>query len=248
MTTVYLAIGASNPTANAKAFACEPMPAVLSSYIYFDENKKVLMGDLGKTREWILDSGAFTAKQQGFEIDVNVYTEFCLKLRDCKRPPVAVFSLDVIGDWRATLANTEAMWKAGVEAIPCWHAGEPLELLVELSASYPRIAVGGTVGLPVLTRQRIFDAVFSKIWPKRIHGFGLHTESLLVRYPFDSVDASSWYSGRQYGRWKSMPGVQTSWLRDGHNFRPEVEWHLDMERRLVAKWGPMLRPLRGDHG
>lgn len=244
MTTVYLALG-GQLQAMQRAMNVEPTPAVLCSYVYYKTFKPLLQGEVGLVREWVLDSGAFTAKQAGKEIDLQEYIDFCKKLRSSNRPPTAMFALDVIGDWRASLVNTEAMWKAGVEAIPCWHAGEPWEVLVEMCRQYPRIAVGGTVGLHTSERRRIFESVFAKVWPARIHGFGVHTEELLASFPFDSCDSSSWNAGQQFGRWKSLPGVTTPWLRTGHKFRQEVEYWMNVERMLEVRWKAQLQQVRG---
>lgn len=245
MTVVYLAAARIGKTRWDECLAKQPAPALLCSYIYYRDVKPWLQGERGHVREWVLDSGAFTAKQAGIEIRVEDYIEFCLSLRQTQRPPTAVFALDVIGDWEASLRNTEAMWKAGVEAIPCWHAGEPEEVLVEMCRQYPRIAVGGTVGMHVKHRRSLFDAVFAKVWPTRIHGFGVHTEELLSRYPFDSVDSSSWNAGQQYGRWKSLGDLDTPWLRTGHKFRGEVEYWLGVEVRLQARWKAQMAQVRG---
>lgn len=246
VTVMYLAASRIGKRRWDECLGKLPAPALLCSYIYFRDNRPWLLGERGHVREWVLDSGAFTAKQAGTEIRVEDYIEFCLSLRRTPRPPAVVFALDVIGDWEASLRNTEAMWKAGVQAVPCWHAGEPEEALVEMCRQYPRIAVGGTVGLSTKTRLRLFDAVFAKVWPKRIHGFGVHSEDLLMRYPFDSADSSSWTAGQQYGRWKSMPGLTTEWLRTGHRFRPEVEYWLNVEKRLEARWKCQMAQVRGE--
>lgn len=245
MTTVYLAASRIGKTRWDECLNPLPAPALLCSYVYYRDNAPWLLGERGHVREWVLDSGAFTAKQAGIDISVQEYIDFCLSLRESKRPPTAVFALDVIGDWKASMRNTEALWKAGVEAIPCWHVGSPWEVLVELSKGFPRIAVGGSVGLHVNQRQLVFDQVFAKVWPARIHAFGVHTESLLMRYPFDSVDASGWTGGQQYGRRKSLPGIKTTWLRTGHKLRAEVEYWLDVERKLEEKWKAQMAQVRG---
>lgn len=244
MTTVYLALG-GQLQAMQRAMNVEPAPAVLCSYVYYKTFKPLLQGEVGLVREWVLDSGAFSAQQLGIDIPLQEYIDFCKGLAASPRPPAAIFALDVIGDWRASLANTEAMWKAGVQAIPCWHAGEPWEVLVEMCKQYPRIAVGGTVGLHTSERIRIFNGVFSKVWPARIHGFGVNTRDVLTKFPFDSCDASSWELGAlRYGNWRSV-NLQSPWLRTGHNLRPEVDHYLDMERQLANRWKAQLQQVRG---
>lgn len=243
MTTVYLALGGALASM-VRAMSRRPAPAVLCSYVFYKTFKPLLMGEVGVIREWVLDSGAFSAQAAGIQIDVQQYIDFCIELKSSPNPPAAVFALDVIGDWRASERNTEAMWKAGVEAIPCWHAGEPEEALKAMCKQYPRIAVGGTVGLSTELRTRIFDAVFSKVWPKRIHGFGVNAVDVLNRYPFDTCDESSWEIGAlRYGNWRSSE-LRTPWLRTGHNLRAEVDHYLDLEAKLELKWAKQVAQVR----
>lgn len=243
MTTVYLALGGALGSM-VRAMSVEPAPAVLCSYVFYKTFRPLLMGEQGLIREWVLDSGAFSAQQANITISLEEYIAFCKEVQASKNPPSAVFALDVIGDWEASLRNTEAMWKAGVKAIPCWHAGEPAQVLVEMARQYPRIAIGGTVGLSTELRQRIFDAAFAKVWPARIHGFGVNAMEVLTRYPFDSCDASSWEIGAlRYGNWRSVD-LRTPWLRKGHNLRTEVDHYLNLERQLAIKWASQIKKVR----
>ena len=244
MTTICLALGGALPPI-VRAMSEDPAPAVLCSYVFYRVFKPLLTGEVGKIREWYLDSGAFSAMQANTTISVEQYIEFCLSLRESKLPPSAIFALDVIGDWRASMRNTEIMWKAGVEAIPCYHAGEPSRVLEEMVANYPRIALGGAAGvLYGEARYRYLAAAFAKAWPKRIHGFGINDPKLLSQFPFDSGDATSWELGvLRFGIWKSSK-LKTPWLRRGHNLRPEVDYYLDLERQLEAKWSGVLKEVR----
>lgn len=244
MTTIYLAVG-SSLTHMARALSMEPAPSVLCSYVYYPRHRALLMREVGIIRDWILDSGAYSAKHSGREIGLGEYIDFCHKVMESKSPPSAIFALDVIGDWRASMSNTEAMWKAGVQAIPCYHAGEPTDVLVGMARDYPRIAIGGVAGIVYgKDREKYLRSIFGKVWPKRVHGFGISTIELCSAFPFDSVDASSWEIGAlRYGQWRSKGRLKTPWLRTGHNLRSEVEHYLDMESQLRARWGALLKNL-----
>jgi hypothetical protein len=249
MTTIYLALGGLGEMAERRravysGVAKSPYPSILVSYVYFEPYRNLFAGNEGWAGEWFLDSGAFTAANAGTTIDLGQYIDFCHEVMASPIPPSAIFALDSINDYRQSEKNTEAMWKAGIEAVPCYHVGEPAEVLRHMCAAYPRIAVGGTVGLSTAARMRAFDSVFATAWPKRIHGFGVNTERVLSRFPFDSGDSTSWiYGPLAYGQW---PGVDltTSWLRNGHNLRPVVDHYLEIERRLKTKWGAVLRRVR----
>jgi hypothetical protein len=102
------------------AIAVECNPSLLVSFFYITvftneaRNKYVY-------REWVLDSGAFSAKNIGAEIDLREYIEEIKLQQDSGDPPSEVFALDVIGDWRASMKNCKQMWKSGIEAIPTAH-------------------------------------------------------------------------------------------------------------------------------
>ena len=155
-------------------------PAMLVNYPYskkFNQIKSSI-----KYRDWVLDSGAFSVWNCGEEIDINKYMDDCKHLMATDPTLVEIFALDVIGDWRGSLKNAETMWNANIPVIPCYHYGEPEECLLELAKTYPKIAIGGTVGLDSKRKREFFKACFSRIWPKKVHGFGIARNDLLLRY------------------------------------------------------------------
>lgn len=244
MAVVYLALGGA--VANlSSGFMRAPAPAVLCSYAFYSAYDRFLTGAGGvQVREWVLDSGAYSVKKSGTEIKLSDYIDFCKRIADSAVPPREVYALDVIGDWRASQKNVEAMWAAGVPAIPCYHAGEPEDYLRGLAADYPKIALGGASGvLYGDARLRYFAQAFARVWPKRVHGFGVTVDSIVMGYPFDSVDSTSWQIGpTRYGSWKTY-GVLKG-IRSGHYLRPEVDHYLDMEARSEARWARDLAKVR----
>ena len=144
-------------------------------------------------RSLAIDSGAFTFLNYAKQPPVEDYIDF-LRSRGLDRHPLVdmIFSLDVIGDWRATQRNTDRLWAAGIKAVPTWHAGSPIDVLTGMAKDYPRIAIGGLAGKSMRgKREAVIADVFSRIWPCRIHGFGIHKAEILDRFPFDSVDATT---------------------------------------------------------
>lgn len=252
MTTLYLAVTSSVPHILASFPERPDPPAVLVSNAYASSFFK--RRDSYCVREIIFDSGAYTNFTTGKEpISVQSYIDICKALMATESQLSAVFALDVVGDWRATLRNTEAMWKAGIEAIPCFHAGEPEDALIGMGRDYPRIALGGAAGrLFGEKRFKFLEQCLGRVWPKRVHCFGVTDFRLLERLPFDSVDSSSWdlRPGR-YGTMQSFagpgsPGVYLGARKKGSGARrllPEVNWYLALETRLKAKWGEELAKL-----
>ena len=92
-----------------------------------------------------------------------------------------------------------AMEQMGVRPLPCFHYGEDERYLEWYIQNYDYITLGGMV--PISTPQLLHW--LDRIWEKyltdgagrprvRVHGFGLTTLVLMERYPWFSVDSSSW--------------------------------------------------------
>jgi hypothetical protein len=219
-------LGDTTPTRYAR-------PALLVSWWYwqtFSEEREHY-----SFRDYSLDSGAFSAHNSGVTIDFQEYQTAAATLLASDPQCTEVFALDVIGDWRASLRNTETMWEAGIPAIPTYHIGEPEHVLKHLAATYPKIAIGGAVGLHLARKKEWIRQVFARVWPKPIHGLGMGSEQLAMGFPFHSMDATNWeMAPAAYGNWKSMPGGS---IRGGNQpLRMEVEWYLRLEERVQARW------------
>lgn len=189
--------------------------------------------------EWVLDSGAFSAWNAGKEIDINKFMEECKHLMATDDKLVEIFALDVIGDWKASLKNAETMWNAGIPVIPCFHYGDPECALLEIAKNYPKIAVGGTVGIVKKRKRAFFKACFSRVWPKKVHAFGIASEDLLMSFPFHTADASSWNSGPCcFGNWTSFGNLS---VRGKHDLRNEIVYNCGLEYKIRQKWQKQMQ-------
>jgi hypothetical protein len=213
-------------------------PALLVSYVYlhlFRRNRRYY-----QFRNWVLDSGAFSAFNSGKEIKLSQYIDDCKRLlgeeSEHDNKLVEIFALDVIGDWRATLKNTELMWKAGIEAIPCYHVGEPWEYLLHIARAYPKIALGGVALQRGKKKMEWAMQCFARVWPKKIHGFGFGSEQAIMALPWHSADASTWSNPCRFGRWKAFDDQQVSVRGSHQNLRLEVEWYLRLEEKARSRW------------
>jgi hypothetical protein len=210
-------------------------PALLVSYYYLQPFLKAKASY--HFRDWVLDSGAFSAHNSGAEIKLQDFIDVAKRLKETDPQLTEVFALDVIGDWKASLKNCEEMWRQGVEAIPCYHVGEPEHVLKTIAREYPKIAFGGAVGIRGDRKTRWAEQAMARVWPKKVHGFGYGSERAILTVPFHSVDATNWEAGPcRFGSYKSFGGAQLSVRGSNHNLRPEVEWHLDLERRARKRW------------
>lgn len=168
---------------------------MLESYHYIN-NPKYVKNIRNNGKKVFLDSGAFSAFTQGVKVDL---VKYCNYIKDNQDILECASVLDSIGDPQGTYDNQIAMEKQGVSPLPCFHYGEDPRWLEFYLSNYEYITIGGMV--PISTPQlRIW---LDRIWEKhltdgagraraKVHGFGLTTLSLMERYPWYSVDSSSW--------------------------------------------------------
>lgn len=155
-------------------------------------------------KQIFLDSGAFTAFTQGTKIDIDDY------IKVIKESNVSLYAcLDVIGDWRATKKNQEYMESQGLEPLPTFHYQSPLSELRRLCNKYDYIALGGLV--PLAMKRKVMCSWLDKCWKvifeesvkkgkplTKVHGFGVNSFFIWDKYPFYSVDATSWVVGGRF--------------------------------------------------
>ena len=173
----------------------EQVDLKLESYHYLKKGRFV--DNLRRDGERIfLDSGAYSALTQGVEIDLEEYAAFINEHQDI----IEISSvLDAIGDADATWANQRRLEALGCAVLPCFHYGEPLDVLKYYAANYAYISIGGMVPVPNKKLKPWLDELWDKcltdadgIAVTKVHGFGLTTPSLMIRYPWYSVDSSTW--------------------------------------------------------
>ena len=191
-----------------RASCAVPPYHILCSYHYFKTKPDLIKECLSKNYSVLIDSGAFSAANSGSIIEIDEYCEFILETG-----VVLYAGLDVIGNAEATRKNVEYM-KSNyhLNPIPTFHMGSDLKDL-EMLMEYPYVALGGMVFSKNI--QNHCDAVWNYIIknnPKlRVHGFGLTNVELMKRYPWYSVDSSSFKSCKRFGR--------QNILWDGFNFK-----------------------------
>lgn len=176
--------------------------ALFSFYRIFEcHNPKTFLHKMEQTPvvDVFLDSGAFSAMTKGVKIDLQEYIHYCHEYSDRL---TAYANLDVIGDPSGSMKNLEKMKGAGLNPVPVFHYGSPLSVLDEMVSSNDYLALGGLVPLKG-KKDKLkawLDRCFSCIRDRtKAHGFGVTNFSLLCRYPFHSVDSTSWLSGQQRG-------------------------------------------------
>lgn len=178
----------------------------LASFFYFGKGASLkIVREMGLINDDTLwDSGAFSAYNSKKPINLNTYIKF-IKDNDLK----IYASLDDISSPDKSIENFEIMKRAGLSPIPCFHIGEDIKYLDHM-IDEPYIALGGMVMAGNLEDwlDRVFNYIY-KIRPDmKIHGFGLTDPNLILRYPWYSVDSSSWVGCvrfARYSRWTPGP-------------------------------------------
>jgi hypothetical protein len=215
--------------------ATDRQPALLVSFVYL--KPFLIHRHRYHFRDWVLDSGAFSAFQSGTQIKLQDYIDTAKRLIAEDPKLTEVFALDVIGDWKSSLRNTEEMWRQGIRAIPCYHCGEPESVLRGLAKDYPKIALGGVAVANRHLKTRFASECFARVWPKPIHGFGYGKESHIMAFPWHSVDATNWEADPcRFGRWRAFGCKRLSVRGSSQNLRAEVEWYLKLEDRARDRW------------
>ena len=183
-----------------------------------------------KKVELFLDSGAFSAWSQDKEIKIQDYINF---IKEHENVIDVYANLDVIGDAKATWKNQQVMEEAGLTPLPVFHYREDEKWLKRyLAKDYDYISLGGMV--PISTTglipwlNKLFDKFLTdkKGMPKiKVHGFGLTSLPLMLRYPWYSVDSTSWViTGR-------MGSVYIPRYRNGKWIYDENSWKIAVSNR-----------------
>ncbi len=116
-----------------------PKIGVLDSYYGL---KKIMIPAFADS--YFLDSGAFSIHRQGGQIDISAYIAF---IKENISQLDVYASLDDISDYKASIHNYKVMKYAGLNPLPCFHAGEPMWVLEEYARMTDYIGLGGTVSV-----------------------------------------------------------------------------------------------------
>lgn len=235
----------------------DTIPHMLESYHYINNQRKV-EAIRRNGHKVFLDSGAFSAHTLGVDVDIAAYCDYIQRNADV----IEVASvLDGIGDPLKTWQNQQTMERLGTRPLPCFHYGEDERYLEWYAARYEYITLGGMV--PISTKQLFFW--LDRIWdryltdgagrPKlKVHGFGLTSIPLMDRYPWFSVDSSSWVQISSVGS-ILLPGYGALAISHESPSRKVQGQHLDnmppMQRAAlverIAEYGIPLERLQSEY-
>lgn len=231
----------------------------LESYHYIHKGKYVdeMRRDGVKC---FLDSGAFSAFTQGVTIDIAAYAEFVKNNKDII---IMASVLDEIGDHLGTWRNQQKLESLGAEVLPCFHYGEPLEVCEYYCANYEYMTIGGMVPIPNNKLEPWLDEIWDKVLTDgdgmartKVHGFGLTTRKLMEKYPWYSVDSSSWIQIAAHGNivLPELPGAVAISARSpttkqfGRHFNTLAGESAGRIEELLTKYGLTVEECMHTHG
>jgi hypothetical protein len=183
-----------------------------------------------------LDSGAFSAWSQGAEINVDKYAKF---INEHGHNFFLISALD--DTFKNVKRNRELLLeleRQGCKVCPVHHAREPdAQLTWMLDRGYPYIFLGGMVPETTPALKLWLDHLWANYLTNpdgtarvHVHGFGLTDLKMCRRYPWESVDSSSWIMTGNFG---------------GCNF-----WHPTTGRAIkvvFSQESPETKKLEGTH-
>jgi hypothetical protein len=190
------------PLATADYLSLMKGRCVMFSFPY---RRRSAWADLSHFSSVALDSGAYSVWRRGVEVDIGEYADYCARLADALE---WYANLDVIGDWRAGLRNLFALERRALSPVPVFHLGEPWGLLEDFVCAYPRVALARGAGITLRRTRRMLDEIFSRFSDAdgapmvRFHGFRMTDRRMMARFPFESVDSTTWIAG---SAWDALP-------------------------------------------
>ena len=216
----------------------------LESYHYIKAERSVR-----KIREdgikVFLDSGAFSAFSLGATIDIGAYADY-IKTNIDIIDHASV--LDAIGDPVGTFHNQKELERLGCEVLPCYHYGEPEDLCEYYVRNYEYITLGGMVPIPNSKLEPWLDHIWDTVLTDKdgyartkVHGFGQTSSRLMVKYPWYSVDSSSWVQIARTGN-IALPetNLRPFGISDNSPSRKRAGAHMDnknvFDQELITKY------------
>ncbi len=171
-----------------------PKLNLLVAYPYMKPDVIRLVSENEHRVRFLLDSGAFTAWKAGKPISLDDYCRF---IESLPFKPWRYFTLDVIGDPKASLANYETMLKRGFKPVPIFTRGEDPSVLEDYYKTSDVVGIGGLVG--TRGNKGFVKGIMGALKGRRAHLLGFTSLPFLKVYKPYMADSSSWEMGARYG-------------------------------------------------
>lgn len=195
---------------------------LLESFYYFQDWQ---IEFLKKSELFLLDSGAFTF-MNNFKgtVDWDKYIERYAAFIN-KYDVKYFFELDI--DVVVGLSEVKRLRKkledlTHKKCIPVWHKSRGLEEWYDICKNYDYVAIGGIVIKEIKKSDyRYFKPLLdiAKKYNTKVHGLGLTATQELKKYPFYSVDSTSWVSSSRFGQIQVFKGSTIKGIQRPENTR-----------------------------
>ncbi|MGE0036769.1 MAG: hypothetical protein AB7S93_14115 [Xanthobacteraceae bacterium] len=199
---------ADTSSVHFKAAQLADYPWLLESFHYLTPVMGREIRSQGRTV--FLDSGAYSMFTQGVDVDLHAYAQF---IRDNQDIVHVASNVDAIGAGQERVSYERQKWLeaelegCSVTVQPVHHVRDADEWLQRyLDEGHDYILLGGMVPETTAKLRRWLDDVWTKYLTNpdgtprvKVHGFGLTTLSLMFRYPWFSVDSTSWVMASRSG-------------------------------------------------
>ena len=173
----------------------------LESFVYIKGEEK----NIPKYDMFLLDSGAFTfmSKVNG-DVDWDDYIKKYAAFINAYNVKY-FFELDidsVVGIKEVERPRTKLEQLTNKKCIPVWHKSRGKDYWLKMVKEYDYVAIGGIVTREIKQTEYPFFNWFLQEARKencKVHGLGFTNLVGLTKYPFYSVDSTSWLSGNRFG-------------------------------------------------
>lgn len=177
----------------------ESYPFDLESYHYLKNVSAAPAYYRTKKKTIFLDSGAFSMFTQGIKVSLSDYAAYVKKGKDYIH---IASNIDEIGSGHEEQSwkNQKQLERFGAKIQPVHHARDSDEWLQKyLAEGYDYIFLGGMVPESTPYLREWLDHIWGRYLTNKdgtaktkVHGFGMTTFELMRRYPWYSVDSTTW--------------------------------------------------------
>ncbi len=150
---------------------------ILVAYPYINKMMIETVTEHEGSIRWLVDSGAFTAWKAGKEVSIDAYCKF---IEGLPVAPWRYFTLDVIGNPKASMANYEVMLKRGFNPIPIFTRGEDPSVLDEYYKTSDVVGVGGLVGTK--GNKGFVNGIMKHVGGRKVHWLGFTNAEYIKHY------------------------------------------------------------------
>lgn len=178
---------------------------ILESYHYIIK-QEWMFPLIKEFKGFLLDSGAFTFMNKANDKHFD-WHKYALNYGEFVRTHNIehYFELDIdviIGIKEVERLRGVLEQAAGKKCIPVWHKSRGLEYWRQMCKEYDYVAIGGIVTKEIERKDYPVFSYLLKIAKEsdcRVHGLGFTNIKGMNKYPFYSVDSTSWLSGNKFG-------------------------------------------------